>query len=120
MRKRTQLRPQGASSSELPMIAQTVLLAFLLLMPAAFADGVPHIRLVPFAGGLNIPLALVDDGSGRLFAVEQAGTIRLVTGGQVESQPGLILPVVFTAATMNAACSVLHFIRNSKQTDGSL
>jgi len=51
----------------------------------------PHIRLVPIFTRLEKPLACVDDGTGRLFIVEQPGRIRLARGGQIEAQPFLDL-----------------------------
>jgi glucose/arabinose dehydrogenase len=49
------------------------------------------IRLEPFAGGLRSPTDIVSagDGSGRLFVVEKAGTIRIVRGGALAPQPFL-------------------------------
>ena len=55
----------------------------------ALAADTPRIRLVPILTGLQRPLACVDDGSGRLFIVEQPGRIRAARDGQFEPQPFL-------------------------------
>ncbi|MBI3958783.1 MAG: PQQ-dependent sugar dehydrogenase, partial [Chloroflexi bacterium] len=49
----------------------------------------PAIVLTTIASGLSSPVGLVDpdDGSGRLFVVEQAGRVRILRGGQVEPTP---------------------------------
>jgi glucose/arabinose dehydrogenase len=54
--------------------------------PASFA-----VELDPFASGFERPLFLADpdDGSGRLFVVEQPGRIRIVRDGEVEPEPFL-------------------------------
>jgi glucose/arabinose dehydrogenase len=51
----------------------------------------PGIRFVPVAGGFTNPthIANAGDGSGRLFVVEQAGTIRIIHSGSVLSVPFL-------------------------------
>jgi glucose/arabinose dehydrogenase len=48
-----------------------------------------QVRVQPFVTGLEKPVALVDDGSGRFFAVEQEGRIRLVQNNRVISPPYL-------------------------------
>jgi glucose/arabinose dehydrogenase len=49
------------------------------------------VRLQQVVGGLTEPVFVTHagDGSNRLFVVEKAGTIRIVTGGQVQSTPFL-------------------------------
>ena len=49
------------------------------------------VTLVPFVSGLSRPvdLQIADDGSGRMFAVEQRGTIQIISGGSVASTPFL-------------------------------
>ncbi len=47
------------------------------------------IKLTPIASGLSSPVLITSarDGTGRLFIVEQTGTIRVYTGGNVLSTP---------------------------------
>lgn len=56
-------------------------------------DSIPDIRLELFAEGFEKPLAIThaNDGSNRLFVVEQEGFIRVVTKGRVASKPLLDL-----------------------------
>ncbi len=64
--------------------------AFFLSSLALCADAPPpHIRLVPYLTGFTKPLACVDDGSGRMFIVEQAGRIRVAHDGMLEPAPFL-------------------------------
>lgn len=63
-------------------------LAVTITFCSSAADA-PHIRLAPIAGGLQRPLACVDDGSGRLFIIEQPGRIRIISSGQLEPAPFL-------------------------------
>lgn len=61
--------------------------------PTPVPDG-PEIGLVPVLEGLTAPVALrqPDDGSGRLFVVDQIGLIRIVdAGGQLLPEPFLDL-----------------------------
>lgn len=53
--------------------------------------GPVSISLAPFVIGLTRPvdLQIADDGSGRMFVVEQGGTIRIISGGSVLSTPFL-------------------------------
>ncbi|MDP9363908.1 MAG: PQQ-dependent sugar dehydrogenase [Chloroflexota bacterium] len=81
--------------------AGVMLAAFVLTAAAAPAQGTPApapfdpagfaVGLEPVADGFQQPLQVVDanDGSGRLFVVEQTGTIRIVRNGQVEPEPFL-------------------------------
>jgi glucose/arabinose dehydrogenase len=56
----------------------------MMVMPAAKKKK-PNVRLDAFVDGLDSPvdLQMPDDGSGRFFAVEQAGTIRIIDNGTV-------------------------------------
>lgn len=49
------------------------------------------VTLVPYVSGFRNPVALADpgDGTGRLFVVEKAGTIRLIRDGRIVQQPFL-------------------------------
>lgn len=49
----------------------------------------PTIALKEIARGFNNPTHMADDGAGRLFVVEQAGTIRIVENGRVLPEPFL-------------------------------
>jgi glucose/arabinose dehydrogenase len=51
----------------------------------------PPVALSAFVSGLNSPVGLEapDDGTGRLFVLEQAGTIRIIRNGVVLSAPFL-------------------------------
>jgi glucose/arabinose dehydrogenase len=64
--------------------------------PAAAGTGstgepLARVRLVPVATGLERPLFVTHagDGSGRLFVVEQGGTIRVARGGRLLERPFL-------------------------------
>ena len=68
------------------------------LAPSACRDNpesgsFPRIRLEPIVRGLSEPVGLVSagDGTGRLFIVEQSGTIRVWERGALRSQPFLEL-----------------------------
>lgn len=65
--------------------------ACLFWSAVAFAEPAPAVRLLPFLSGFTRPLACVDDGSGRIFIVEQPGRIRLAHDGMLEPQPFLDL-----------------------------
>jgi glucose/arabinose dehydrogenase len=49
------------------------------------------VTLSPFVSGLQSPvdLQIADDGSGRMFVVEQGGTIRIISAGTLAGQPFL-------------------------------
>jgi glucose/arabinose dehydrogenase len=53
--------------------------------------GTPSIALTPFVSGLSHPVDFQapNDGSGRIFIVQQAGTIRIVSGGALLASPFL-------------------------------
>jgi glucose/arabinose dehydrogenase len=53
------------------------------------ADQIPHIRLTPVASHLEKPIGLFDDGTGRLFVIEQNGQIKIIENGQVDATPFL-------------------------------
>src|SRR5215210_6617479 len=69
-------------------IRLALFLAFLALHDCG-AEPAPAIRLVPFLTGVNLPVAFVDDGSGRCFVVEQDGVIRRVANSQAVATPFL-------------------------------
>jgi glucose/arabinose dehydrogenase len=52
---------------------------------------IPNISLVLTAGGFTRPLAIVHagDGSGRLFVVEQGGSVKIIKNGTVHATPFL-------------------------------
>lgn len=54
-------------------------------------SGTPSIALTPFVSGLSSPIDFQtpDDGSGRIFIVQQSGTIRIVSGGSLLTTPFL-------------------------------
>ena len=60
-------------------------------MPASAVEPPARVRLVPVATGLERPLFVTHagDGSGRLFVVEQGGTIRVVRDGKLLERPFL-------------------------------
>ena len=62
-----------------------------LLLASDAAQAQSSIALQPVASGLASPVAMANagDGSARLFIVEQAGTIRILSGGQVLATPFL-------------------------------
>jgi glucose/arabinose dehydrogenase len=57
----------------------------------SFEPGRVEVRLREVASGLSMPLGIVaaGDGSGRIFIVEQTGAIRVLSGGEVSSEPFL-------------------------------
>jgi len=65
------------------------LLALCLAPVLAFAQQAPQIRLTQIASGLQKPIGVFDDGTGRLFVLEQAGRIVIVENGQIDPTPFL-------------------------------
>jgi glucose/arabinose dehydrogenase len=60
------------------------------LIPASTAQAAPPVALRQVAQGLSLPVELVpaNDGSGRMFVVEQGGRIKILSGG-------VVLPTAF-------------------------
>jgi len=54
-------------------------------------SGAPSIAVSPFVSGLTNPVdfQIPDDGSGRIFIVQQPGTIRIISGGSLLGSPFL-------------------------------
>ncbi len=63
------------------------------------APGPVRIALEEVAGGLSGPLALANNGDGRLFVAEQTGKIRLVKNGALAATPFLDLSARLIAGT---------------------
>jgi len=60
-----------------------------LLPGLVLGAGAPHIRLALIASHIDKPVDIVDDGTGRLFILEQDGKIRIFDNGQVLPAPFL-------------------------------
>jgi glucose/arabinose dehydrogenase len=56
-----------------------------------------HVALSPVAAGLESPVWVTGDGSGRLFVVEQPGRIRIVADGSAQDPPFLDITDRITA-----------------------
>ena len=69
-------------------MAKKVLIAFLLLTSIACVSNAAHFRKVADIPGI-VTIAAPNDGSGRLFLVQQNGQIRILTGGQLLGKPFL-------------------------------
>ena len=70
------------------------LIIFLLgvtALRAATPDAIQSVTLESVAWGLQKPVAMADDGTGRLLVAEQRGTIRLIEGGKLAKNPVLDL-----------------------------
>ena len=69
----------------------TVTAAALLASAPAAWSRFPDIRFIPVAGGFTAPVHVANagDGSGRLFVVEQGGSVRIISGGSVLPLPFL-------------------------------
>ena len=67
----------------------STLLIVCLFPVLAPAQEAPHIRLAQVASGLQKPVGVFDDGTGRLFVLEQAGRIMIVENGQIDPTPFL-------------------------------
>jgi len=59
--------------------------------PPPALPALPAVALAPFVGGLTLPLGLESppDGTGRMFVVEQAGTIRIIQNSGLLATPFL-------------------------------
>ncbi|EYB66488.1 glucose/sorbosone dehydrogenase [Deinococcus phoenicis] len=82
------------------------LLAALALAPAlllcscdAQTAGTPQVKFTPFVSGLPqiTTLTHAGDGSGRLYAAQQGGQVRVIEQGQVRAQPFLDLQALTSA-----------------------
>ncbi|MGA3170892.1 MAG: PQQ-dependent sugar dehydrogenase [Chthoniobacteraceae bacterium] len=56
---------------------------------AAADQQIPQFRLAPIATGLDEPVGIYDDGSGRLFVIEQKGRAVIIENGRVDPVPFL-------------------------------
>ena len=61
----------------------------------AGAQSVPAVQLTEVVNGLTMPIGMAHagDGSGRIFIVEQGGTVRIWDGTQLLAEPFLEIPV---------------------------
>ena len=71
-----------------PLLLSALLLASPLLMAG---DAPPRAKLLLFQKGFESPVALEDDGTGRIFVVEHTGSVRLIENGQLAHDPYLNL-----------------------------
>ncbi len=76
--------------------------------PAAPLGGVPSIVLTALPGTVSSPMQIVNahDGSGRLFVVEQAGTIRIYKNGALLPTPFLDIHTLVTCCGEQGLLSV--------------
>jgi glucose/arabinose dehydrogenase len=72
------------------VMVTVIAVALLTLAPAAWSR-FPGIRFIPVSVGFTLPVHIANagDGSGRLFVVEQGGTVRIISGGSALSVPFL-------------------------------
>ncbi len=76
----------------LGILVGSLISASLLAVPATVrASSDPVIALKPVVGGLDHPVLVTNAGDARLFVVEQAGRIRIVSGGSLLGTPFLNL-----------------------------
>lgn len=99
------------------MTPRTLLAAFLILASPVRGAETPHIRLNPFASGFKAPVALADDGTGRIFIVEQEGRICKAQDGKPSTDVYLdISSKVFFQGECGLLCMVFHpdFAKNGR------
>jgi glucose/arabinose dehydrogenase len=66
-----------------------IILAICLFSFAVSARQIPQIRLNQIADGLQNPIGVFDDGTGRLFVIEQPGRILIIDNGELNPTPFL-------------------------------
>src|SRR5262249_2037770 len=79
--------------------------------PSPSPSPLPSLALTPLVSGLSAPLGLeqANDGTGRLFVVEQSRTIRIIQNGSLLSQPFLdISSKVVTGGEMGLLGLTFH------------
>ncbi|MDX2438057.1 MAG: PQQ-dependent sugar dehydrogenase, partial [Acidobacteriota bacterium] len=80
------------------LLALSVAVSTGLIIPstAAASDPPADLALITYKSGFTRPIAVrhAGDGSGRLFVVEQGGTIRVVENGAIVDPPFLDLSTV--------------------------
>ncbi|UXI69419.1 PQQ-dependent sugar dehydrogenase [Tahibacter amnicola] len=85
-------------------------LAAALVSAASATAAIPNdLALVPYASGLNTPVALANagDGSGRLFAAEIGGRVRVIRNGVVLPAPLLDLSALVSTSSCGGECGLL-------------
>lgn len=82
------------------------LAALYVAAASSVAAGAPPTDFVrsPVATGLNQPTVIEFLPDGRMLIGERAGTIRLVVGGQLQPQPVVQIPGVFTDGDVGLLC----------------
>lgn len=81
--------PRGGNAAMAELRRRIPVAVALPLLLAAAPGAAVELSLVPFATGLSAPVAIAHAGDDRLFVVEKAGYIRIVTSG------GAVLPTPF-------------------------